>query len=61
MSKHSIEVHEKTAFEKNIRVKHLETIAKQSTENLELLARLASLSKVKIMMIKNHPMVKKHL
>ena len=61
MSQQLIEINEKTSFEKNIRVNHLNTIAKQSTENLELLARLASLSSFQISMIKKHPLVKKYL
>ena len=61
MSQQLIEINEKTSFEKNIRVKHLEIIAKQSTENLELLARLASLSAFQISLIKKHPLVKKYL
>ena len=61
MSQQLIEINEKTSFEKNIRVNHLNTIAKQSTENLELLARLASLSPFQISMIKKHQLVKKYL
>jgi len=61
MSKHSIEIHEKTEFDKKLRVKFLNKIAEQKTEDLELLYKLASLNKLQKMMIKNHPMVKKYL
>jgi len=61
MSKELIEINEKTSFEKAKRVKFLQKIAKQNTADLELLFKLASLPKLKKMMIKNHPIVKKYL
>ncbi len=61
MSRISIEIHEKTPLEKSMREKYLRKIAEQSTEDLELLYRLASLPKIKKMMIKNHPQVKKFI
>ncbi len=61
MSKIPIEINEKTPFDQATREKYLTDIAKQSTENLRLLAKLAGLNKLQIAMIKNHPMVKKYL
>jgi len=61
MSKELIEINEKTSFEKSKRVNFLQKIAEQNTADLELLYKLASLSKIKKTMIKNHPMVKKYL
>jgi len=61
MSSEIIEINEKTSFEKAKRIKFLQKIAEQNTADLELLYKLASLTKLKKMMIKNHPMVKKYL
>jgi len=61
MSRAQIEINERTELEKNARVRYLQDIAKQSTEDLKLLHRLATLSKAQKALIKNHPMVKKYL
>ena len=61
MSKVNIEIHEKTSLEKGMRVKYLQKIAEQSTEDLRLLYKLASLSKLQKLALKQHPMVKKYI
>ena len=61
MSKVNIEIHEKTELEKGMRVKFLQKIAEQTTEDLRLLYRLASLSKLQKKLLKEHPMVKKYI
>ncbi len=61
MSKVAIEIHEKTTLEKGMRVKYLQKIAEQNTEDLYLLYRLANLSQLQKMALKSHPMVKKYI
>ncbi len=61
MSKIILELNEKTPVEKGVREKYLRKIAEQSTEDLRLLYKLASLTKTQKWMIKNHPQVKKFI
>lgn len=61
MSQIKIELHEKSTIEKGVREKYIKEIAKQSTEDLRLLYKLATLSKTQKWMIKNHPQVKKFI